>query len=246
MFKEACMKKLFILLIFAFAFELNSLTLDDSFVTLEPFKPKQQKFYYPIITLNTEIGERFAFNPFEDLTEEDYQQEDYYKFYLGYAKILQHITKKSKVDFMYMFKNKDYEVEEKYSNKSDSFSFSFLYEILPDLTADLGLNYKRMDFSTRDNFDNKQFSPEVEVKYKPRKNTLFGVKYVFQNTRYTDTSKDWSGNRVLIYWQQQIFDNKLRFRIRYRGENRDYRQETKQRQDSFKYSISATAIIDFN
>ena len=225
---------------------LYSLTFDDSFVEFEQFRTKSKKFYYPILTINGETGERFAFNPNEDLTEEDYQTEDSYKFYTGYAKILQQIAKNSKLNLLYTIRNKEYDYNKIYNNKSDGVAFSFLYEILPDLTSEFGLYYKKVNFFEKDENDNNQISPEIELKYKEKKLGLFGCKYVYQNIEYSKEEKNWQGNRFLIYWQKGFYDGKFRVRIRYRGENRDYNQPTQQRKSSFKYSVSATAIIDFN
>lgn len=236
------MKKFLFFILFPFS--LYSVVIDDAFVSPEKFKTT--KFYYPVITLNTEIGKRYAFNPFEDLTEEDYQTIDAYNFYLGYIKLMQQITKESKVNIFYMHKEKKYETTSVLDNKSGTFKFSVGYKILPDISAKLGIRYKNIDFFSADEKDGSQLSPEVEIKFKPRKGFLLGVKYVYLDMKYNDYLRNSTGNRVLIYLQERFYDNKFRLRIRYRGENRRYKYPTLQRKSATKHSVSATAIINFN
>lgn len=238
------MRKFIFSLFLLLPFSLYSVVIDDVFVYPEKFKTT--KFYYPVITLNSEIGKRFAFNPFEDLTEEDYQTIDAYSFYLGYIKLMQQITKESKVNIFYMYKEKKYETTSVLDNKSATFKFSVVYKILPDISANLGVRYKDIDFLSANEKDGDQLAPEMEIRFKPRKEFLLGVKYVYLDMKYNDYLRNSTGNRVLIYLQEKFYDNKFRLRIRYRGENRKYEYPTLQRKSSTKHSVSATAIIDFN
>lgn len=227
-----------------FALVLSAAPEEQYFTVKEEIK--KEKFYYPVLTLNTEIGQRFSFEPLDDLAEDDFEIIDSYNFKLGYYKIMQQITKKSKMDFTYSFNNKEYDIDKDLNNNSGTLSFGLLYEILPDLTGDISLNYREKNFIFDNDKDNFSFLPGAEFKLKPRKETLIGLKYVFVKTDFQDNDKNSNGNRVLLYIQESFYDGRLRLRGRYRGENRDYSVSTGTRKDSTKHSFAVTAQVDFN
>ncbi len=238
------MKKIILISLLIIPITSYALSIDDSFVNFTKFK--SEKFYYPIITINGEIGSRYAFNPFDDISSEDYETIDAYAFQSGYIKLMQQLTKTSKISAYYMYRKKDYETEDNLDNYTSTLGFSTLHNLIPDVSVNLGINYKESNFLSENEKDGTQISPETEIKFRPKKEILLGLKYVYLNMKYNDESRNSSGNRILIYWQERFYQSKLKLRVRYRGENRNYDFPTSQRKSSTKHSVSATAIIDFN
>ncbi|MBN1899129.1 MAG: hypothetical protein JW827_10150 [Spirochaetes bacterium] len=230
------MKHCFFLFCFLFVFIYQS--YGQSF--------KKKGFDYPVLTFNTEIGERYAFNPFEDLSEEDYQTIDSYNYTQGYIKIMQQLNLRSKCDLTYSFKKKDYDLTDDLDNNHNGVTFNMVYRILEKITGRVGMKYKDIDYSVSNEKDGKQISPEMEIKYRPIEEMLLGLKYVYLNMSFNGSESDSFGNRVLLYWQERFLDSRLRMRVRYRGENRDYQYPSSTRKSSFKHALSATASIDFN
>ena len=227
-----------------FSFNLSAVTEDQFFVKSEEMK--KSKFYYPVLTLNNEIGQRFAFLPLDESVEDDFEITDSYSFRLGYYKVMQQITKTSKVRFKYCFNNKDYDIDNNLNNNAGTYSFGLLYEIFPTVRGDFNIRYKEKNYIFDSSKDNNVVSPGLEIKFKPRKEILIGIKYVYLRTDYIDNAKNSEGNRVLVYWQERFYDGHLRLRARYRVENRDYAEPASTRKNSTKQAIAVTAKIDFN
>ncbi len=239
------MKKAVILFIaLNFNVLLYGITEADIFFSGDKFK--NTEFFYPVITINGELGQRFAYEPIDNLLEDDYQTVDSYTFNNGYLKLSQQFTKNAKVNIKYIFSKKEYDITKNLNNKSWTYRLSVLYKLLPDLTADIGLSYKEKIFNYVSDKNNYITSPGVELKFKPRKEVLFGLKYVYGNNKFQNSSNDSKNNRILLYWQERFYNGKLKLRVRYRGENRDYIYPDNIHKNSMKHSVSATAKIDFN
>lgn len=237
--------KIFIpIFILFFSFNLGAEPEDNS--SAEKTELKKEKFYYPVLTLNTEVGQRFSFEPIDDLLEDDFELADSYSFTLGSYRVKQQITKISRANFSYSFNNKKYSVSKDLDNNSGTFSCGFFLKILPILTGDFNFNYRQRNFIQDNEKDNRTLSPGVEFKLKPRKQTLIDLKYVYANTDYPDKERDSNGNRVLLSIQESLYEGHLRLKGRYRGENQDYLTPSKVRNNSAKHSFAVTANIDFN
>ncbi|MBU1077813.1 MAG: hypothetical protein KKH98_11010 [Spirochaetes bacterium] len=207
---------------------------------------KRSDFSYPVLTLNNETGERYAFLPLDDLSEDDFEIIDSYSFILGYYKLMQQITKTSKVNFKYSFNNKEYDQTQELNNNAGTFSFGLLYEILPKVTGDFNISYKEKNYIFESDKDYNTMSPGMEFKFKPIKEMLIGLKYVFLRTDYLNNAMNSKGNRLLVYWQERFLKSALYLRARYRLENRDYEETSSLRKNSTKHAFSLTAKIDFN
>ncbi len=234
--------RLFILgVMFLFTFNLSLFSAN-----IKNDKLKKSRFYYPVLTLNNEIGQRFAFFPINETGEDDFEITDSYSFKLGYYKIMQQFSKTSKVRFKYAFNNKDYDIENTLNNNAQTYTCGFTYVILPTITGDFNIRYKEKNYIFDNAKDNNIISPGIELKVRPRKGVLIGAKYVYQRTDYINNEKNSKGNRVLVYWQDGFYEGHLRLRARYRVENRRYLEPSKVRKNSSKQAISLTAKIDFN
>jgi len=170
---------------------LSGISVYDNFTSFEKFK--KEKFYYPVLTLNTEIGQRFAFNPFDDLMEDDYQTIDAYTFSKGYYQIMQQFSKTSKIKLNYSFNKKEYDDTRILNNKSDTYTGSVAYKLLPDLTANIGIKYREKKYD----FDNTKLDILFEVY-----NKIFDVNYDVNNGIYnydaTNTSLVFLSNTYVI------------------------------------------------
>ncbi len=216
----------------------------DFFV--QPEKFKSSHFFYPVVTFNIESGSRYSYLPDEEITEDDFQIVDSYNFKLGYFQILQQITRVSKVRLKYKFNIKEYDINTELNNKANTYSGSVVYEIIPKLLALISIRYKLKDFSFNSAKNNTLFSPGVEIRFKPDKGVIIGFKYTYFDLAYPDADNDATGNRFLAYWQEFFLENKLKIRVRYRGESRKYLYPTSQRKSSYKQSVSFTLMYDFN
>ncbi len=235
-----------VILIFIFIFNINLFGITDSDFFIKSEKFKSTEFYYPVLIVNSEIGQRFAYQPLDDLLENDYQTIDAYNLNNGYLKISQQLTKFAKIRLKYLFSKKDYESSKELNNRSWTYNLSVLYKFLPDLTADVWLSYKEKLFNNNNAKNNFTTSPGAEIKFKPKKGVLLGLKYVYGNNHFQTISNDSKNNRILIYWQESFYNSKLKFRVRYRGENKNYAYPDLVHKNSTKHTISATAKIDFN
>ncbi len=227
------MKKLFIIYYLIFLFFINIVNLYSKIG------------YYPILTVNNETGSRFSYNPLSE-SEDDYESIDAYRFTRGYLKITENITKKNKIRFKYLYSIKKYDEEINLNNNAHTFILSTLYKIYPDLTGDFSILYKEKKFINNSEKNNFVTSPIIELKYKPLRSTLIGIKYVYGYYNFINNSSDSRNNRILIYYQKSLLTGKLRIRVRYRGENRNYLTPDNLHKNSFKHAISITGKMDFN
>ena len=201
-------------------------------------------FNIPILTLNHEVGSRYAIETFE---EDDlaYIAYDGYTFNKGYAQINETISRVLAFKFKFYYNLKNYDTTTNWNNKTFYYYPYFSWTLIKGMKLNLGFkwNTKNYVFGNSKNFE--ALLPGAEIRYNPIKYLHLGLKYSFISADYIHGDGDYTGNRGSIWYEQRLIPQ-INLRVRYRIENRDYKIETSQRQDSFKHSFAATMKIDLN
>ena len=113
------------------------------------------------------------------------------------------------------------------------------------MKLNLGFKFNTKHYLLDNSKESEGMYTNIEIRYNPIKYLHLGIKYSLLSTDYQSTDGDYTCNRASPWYEQRIIPN-INFRMRYRIENRDYKIETLQRSDSFKYPFSATVKIDLN
>lgn len=219
------MKKLFFLLFFG---------LLSSGIALE----------LPVITLNNEFGNRYEYDLFDD-ENLDFLILDGYKFNRGYVQLSEAIAKSLSFKFNFNYNLKTYEQSTNLDNNSYAYQAAIVWEIVKNLDLDVGFRYTTRDFISDNTKRLEGLSPGLELRFTPIKYLHLGLNYNVFKENYFGAPSDYLGNRFNVWYEHRIIPQ-INLRLRYHIENRDFANNSPQRQDSFKHSFSATMKIDLN
>lgn len=193
--------------------------------------------YRPVISGNFESGERYV--PLdEDFFSADTEEEDAYRFNLGYLQFNQKFNPRSYVSLRYQFNTKDYEMSPEKDNVAHDLINTFSFGLRGPLAVKLILKVRDKNYENDNSKDNDVFSPALEFRLRPRGRSSFVFRYSYKDRRYrNDPSRNSSLNSLLGSWKRNL-SPALGLKAKYKGKFRDYKEETASRKDSVRQSVS--------
>ena len=217
--------------------KIKSLFLLSALLVILPFSEVKAREYRPVLSGNLESGERYI--PLDDyIFSADTEEEDAYKFNMGYLQLTQKFNPQSYLSLRYQFNAKNYELSPEKDNIAYDLINTFKFQLRGPLTMKLILKVRDKNYEN-DNFrDNDIFSPALEFRFRPRRRTAFVLRYTYKDHHYrNDSSRDSRLNSLLGSWQREL-SPALLLKAKYKGKFRDYKEETKTRKDSVRQSVS--------